>query len=173
MRFYTCVSSVRDRGRQRLRHYFKSRDFSLVNGSIRWYTCRSRRPSYTRHRSGGICQLRWELGLLKECYCSSISMVLLCLVFDTSKGCVRVIHSREIGVSYVCSVYNWSTGNRMDTKSHPTSIKLPGTVEVFGNLKNAKRFAIDIGKIPNSCINVNVRNTIDSGTFTFFALLIG
>jgi len=61
----------------------------------------------------------------------------------------------------------------MDTKSHPTSIKLPGTVEVFGNLKNAKRFAIDIGKIPNSCINVNVRNTIDSGTFTFFALLIG
>lgn len=33
----------------------------------------------------------------------------------------------------------------MDTKSHPKSIKLPGTVEVFGNLKNAKRFAIDIG----------------------------
>ncbi|PSN34733.1 Pantothenate kinase 4 [Blattella germanica] len=33
----------------------------------------------------------------------------------------------------------------MDTKSHPKSIKLPDTVEVFGNLKNAKRFAIDIG----------------------------
>lgn len=61
----------------------------------------------------------------------------------------------------------------MDTKSHPKSIKLPGTVEVFGNLKNAKRFAIDIGKIPNSCININVRNTVDSGTFTFFALLTG
>jgi hypothetical protein len=61
----------------------------------------------------------------------------------------------------------------MDTKSHPKSIKLPGTVEVFGNLKNAKRFAIDIGKIPNSCRNVNVRNTIDIGTFTFFALLTG
>jgi len=61
----------------------------------------------------------------------------------------------------------------MDTKSHPKSIKLPGTVEVFGNLKNAKRFAIDIGKIPNSCIDVNVRNTIDIGTFTFFALLTG
>jgi len=61
----------------------------------------------------------------------------------------------------------------MDTKSHPKSIKLPGTVEVFGNLKNAKRFAIDIGKIPNSCISVNVRNTIDIGTFTIFALLTG
>jgi hypothetical protein len=61
----------------------------------------------------------------------------------------------------------------MDTKNHPESIKLPGTVEVFGNLKNAKRFAIDIGKIPNSCINVNVRNTIDNGTYTFFALLTG
>ncbi|XP_049852310.1 4'-phosphopantetheine phosphatase isoform X1 [Schistocerca gregaria] len=33
----------------------------------------------------------------------------------------------------------------MDEKSHPKSIKLPDTVEVFGNLKNAKRFAIDIG----------------------------
>lgn len=33
----------------------------------------------------------------------------------------------------------------MNEKSHPKSIKLPDTVEVFGNLKNAKRFAIDIG----------------------------
>lgn len=31
-------------------------------------------------------------------------------------------------------------------KSEPKSIKLPGTVEIFSNLKNAKRFAIDIGK---------------------------
>lgn len=46
----------------------------------------------------------------------------------------------------------------MDTGRHPKSIKLPDTVEVFGNLKNAKRFAIDIGKIPNSCKHVNVRN---------------
>jgi hypothetical protein len=53
----------------------------------------------------------------------------------------------------------------MDTKSHPKSIKLPGTVEVFGNLKNAKRFAIDIGKTSNSCININ-----EIGTFTFFAV---
>jgi len=60
----------------------------------------------------------------------------------------------------------------MATKSHPKSIKLPGTVEVFGNLKNAKRFAIDIGKIPNSYISVNGRNTIDSNICTFFALLI-
>ncbi|GLG95538.1 Pantothenate kinase 4 [Gryllus bimaculatus] len=33
----------------------------------------------------------------------------------------------------------------MNEKSHPKSIKLPNTIEVFGNLKNAKRFAIDIG----------------------------
>jgi len=37
----------------------------------------------------------------------------------------------------------------MDTKCHPKSIKLPDTVEVFGNLKNAKRFAIDIGNMPS------------------------
>ncbi|XP_067014229.1 4'-phosphopantetheine phosphatase [Anabrus simplex] len=33
----------------------------------------------------------------------------------------------------------------MNEKTHTKSIKLPDTVEVFGNLKNAKRFAIDIG----------------------------
>jgi hypothetical protein len=58
----------------------------------------------------------------------------------------------------------------MDTKSHPKSIKLPGTVEVFGNLKNAKRFAIDIGKASNSCININVRNNLEIGTFAFFTI---
>lgn len=30
-------------------------------------------------------------------------------------------------------------------KNEPRSIKLPGSVQMFGNLKNAKRFAIDIG----------------------------
>jgi hypothetical protein len=34
----------------------------------------------------------------------------------------------------------------MTDKSHPKSIELPDTVRVFDNLKNAKRFAIDIGK---------------------------
>ncbi|RZF32049.1 hypothetical protein LSTR_LSTR005953 [Laodelphax striatellus] len=33
----------------------------------------------------------------------------------------------------------------MDEKGNPKSIKLPETVEAFSNLKNAKRFAIDIG----------------------------
>lgn len=33
----------------------------------------------------------------------------------------------------------------MDQKGNPRSIKLPEAVEAFGNLKNAKRFAIDIG----------------------------
>ncbi|XP_075235661.1 4'-phosphopantetheine phosphatase-like isoform X2 [Lycorma delicatula] len=33
----------------------------------------------------------------------------------------------------------------MDQKGNPRSIKIPETVEAFGNLKNAKRFAIDIG----------------------------
>lgn len=32
-------------------------------------------------------------------------------------------------------------------QSHPKSIKLPPAVEVFGNLKNAQSFAIDIGKV--------------------------
>lgn len=32
-------------------------------------------------------------------------------------------------------------GNR----HHPKPIKLPATVEVFANLKNAQKFAIDIG----------------------------
>jgi hypothetical protein len=58
----------------------------------------------------------------------------------------------------------------MDTESHPKSIKLPDTVEVFGNLKNAKRFAIDIGKIPNYCISVNTRNDLEICAFTFFIL---
>ncbi|XP_063235013.1 4'-phosphopantetheine phosphatase isoform X2 [Bacillus rossius redtenbacheri] len=34
---------------------------------------------------------------------------------------------------------------RESKKRHPKSIKLPDSVEVFRNLKNAKRFAIDIG----------------------------
>lgn len=42
----------------------------------------------------------------------------------------------------------------MDTKNHPKSIKLPDTVEVFGNLKNAKRFAIDIGNMPNYFMSI-------------------
>lgn len=29
---------------------------------------------------------------------------------------------------------------------HPQSIKLPAAVEIFANLKNAHKFAIDIGK---------------------------
>lgn len=33
-----------------------------------------------------------------------------------------------------------------DEQTHPRSIKLPAAVEVFANLKNAKKFAIDIGK---------------------------
>lgn len=35
----------------------------------------------------------------------------------------------------------------MDGKGTPRSITLPETIKVFRNLKNAKRFAIDIGKI--------------------------
>jgi len=34
----------------------------------------------------------------------------------------------------------------VSAKKEPKSIKLPHTVEIFSNLKNAKRFAIDIGK---------------------------
>lgn len=30
---------------------------------------------------------------------------------------------------------------------HPQSIKLPAAVEVFANLKNAQKFAIDIGEL--------------------------
>lgn len=33
----------------------------------------------------------------------------------------------------------------MEEKENPNSIKLPDTLEVFRNLKNAKQFAIDIG----------------------------
>lgn len=36
---------------------------------------------------------------------------------------------------------------RKINKNEPKSIKLPDSVEMFGNLKNAKRFAIDIGKV--------------------------
>lgn len=35
---------------------------------------------------------------------------------------------------------------QMDEKGIPKSIKLPETIEAFRNLKNAKRFAVDIGK---------------------------
>uniref|UniRef100_A0A8D8PNP2 Pantothenate kinase 4 n=1 Tax=Cacopsylla melanoneura TaxID=428564 RepID=A0A8D8PNP2_9HEMI len=35
--------------------------------------------------------------------------------------------------------------DRLVEKENPNSIKLPETIEVFRNLKNAKRFAIDIG----------------------------
>lgn len=35
----------------------------------------------------------------------------------------------------------------MDEKGNPKSIKLPETIEAFRNLKNAKRFAVDIGKL--------------------------
>lgn len=35
---------------------------------------------------------------------------------------------------------------RTKIKNEPKSIKLPDSIEMFGNLKNAKRFAIDIGK---------------------------
>lgn len=54
----------------------------------------------------------------------------------------------------------------MDTQSHPKSIELPDTVEVFGNLKNAKRFAIDIGKLPKNFVTTalsaiyNTKNNI-------------
>ena len=33
----------------------------------------------------------------------------------------------------------------METNERNHSIKLPGAVEVFANLKNAQKFAIDIG----------------------------
>lgn len=33
-----------------------------------------------------------------------------------------------------------------DARADPKSIKLPPAVEVFANLKNAQKFAIDIGK---------------------------
>jgi hypothetical protein len=36
-------------------------------------------------------------------------------------------------------------GTIMEEKGNPNSIKLPDTLEVFRNLKNAKQFAIDIG----------------------------
>lgn len=36
--------------------------------------------------------------------------------------------------------------DRMKEEKNPNSIELPETIEVFRNLKNAKRFAIDIGK---------------------------
>jgi hypothetical protein len=58
----------------------------------------------------------------------------------------------------------------MDTKSHPKSIKLPDTVEVFSNLKNAKRFAIDIGNMPNYFVSINVRNTSPIFSFVLFNL---
>lgn len=35
----------------------------------------------------------------------------------------------------------------MEEKGNPNSIKLPDTLEVFRNLKNAKQFAIDIGTL--------------------------
>ncbi|XP_008482562.1 pantothenate kinase 4-like [Diaphorina citri] len=35
--------------------------------------------------------------------------------------------------------------DRMKEEKNPNSIELPETIEVFRNLKNAKRFAIDIG----------------------------
>jgi hypothetical protein len=50
----------------------------------------------------------------------------------------------------------------MDTQSHPKSIKLPDAVEVFGNLKNAKRFAIDIGKLPKHLVNITVSTVLSS-----------
>lgn len=37
-----------------------------------------------------------------------------------------------------------SSGN--NETFHPSSIKLPVAVEIFANLKNAQKFAIDIGK---------------------------
>jgi hypothetical protein len=59
----------------------------------------------------------------------------------------------------------------MDTKSHPKSIKLPDTVEVFGNLKNAKRFAIDIGNMPKYFVSISLRNTSDvSSSFVLLNL---
>lgn len=33
----------------------------------------------------------------------------------------------------------------MEEKGNPNSIKLPDTLEIFRNLRNAKQFAIDIG----------------------------
>lgn len=50
----------------------------------------------------------------------------------------------------------------MDTRSHPKSIELPDTVEVFGNLKNAKRFAIDIGKLPKNFVDIIVTTALSS-----------
>jgi hypothetical protein len=50
----------------------------------------------------------------------------------------------------------------MDTQNHPKSIELPDTVEVFGNLKNAKRFAIDIGKLPKNFVNIIVSTALSS-----------
>jgi hypothetical protein len=50
----------------------------------------------------------------------------------------------------------------MDTQSHPKSIELPDTVEVFGNLKNAKRFAIDIGKLPKHFVNIIISTALFS-----------
>jgi len=35
----------------------------------------------------------------------------------------------------------------MEDKGNPNSIKLPDTLEIFRNLKNAKQFAIDIGTL--------------------------
>ncbi|XP_076656688.1 4'-phosphopantetheine phosphatase [Halictus rubicundus] len=37
------------------------------------------------------------------------------------------------------------TAENEENRNHPKSIKLPATVEVFANLKNAQKFAIDIG----------------------------
>lgn len=104
------------------------------------------------------------------CYRIKIFMVLLFHIFGTDIAYLRVLHSREIGGSYVCNTYNWCVQNGMDIKSHPKSIKLPDTVEVFGNLKNAKRFAIDIGNVQNCFVSVNARNTWQVASFAYLTL---
>lgn len=53
-------------------------------------------------------------------------------ILKISVDCLRIIVRKN------CS--------KMEEKGNPNSIKLPDTLEVFRNLKNAKQFAIDIGK---------------------------
>lgn len=47
----------------------------------------------------------------------------------------------------------------MDEKGNPISIKLPETIEAFRNLKNAKRFAVDIGKLAVQSEHLKLKTT--------------
>lgn len=76
-------------------------------------------------------------------------------VLKISVGCLRIIVRQQ--------------SSKMEEKGNPNSIKLPDTLEIFRNLKNAKQFAIDIGEFLLILFYYMTRN-LDQSTLFYFNL---